>query len=317
MFTPFHFLGGAFLGWSIGGMDFAALFGAAISAKMVRYWHGVAFACIFCILGCLLQGGQGIETISKLTIQNINTALISSIAAAAAITILNIFKLPVPTSQAVVGGIAGIAIMTGNFQIGSFAKVISCWIATPLAGFVLAIPIYLILGTIINRFNFNIFQRDAFYRISLIFVGCYTSYAMGANTVANVGAVFVGAKVLNSFQAALFGGIFILIGIITFSKRVIGTVGSGIIKLDAFSSLSAVLTEAITAHFFACIGVPVSMTQALIGAIVGIGIVRGFKSIRVGNLGRILAGWIIMPIFACIMCLIIYSLVKFIWPMWI
>lgn len=314
MFSPLHFLGGAFLGWSIGGMDFAALFGAAVSAKMVRYWHGVILACLFCLAGCLFQGYQGIETIGSLTSQSLATAFISSIAAAIAITVLNFFKLPIPTSQAVVGSIAGIAVVTGTFSLSAFGRVFLCWLATPILACILAVPLYFILGQIINRFNFNIFQRDIFYRISLIAVGCYASYAMGANTVANVGAVFVSSGALTPFQAAFLGGVFILAGIATFSKRIVDTVGHGIVHLDSFSAFAAVLAEALTVHFFAFIGIPVSLTQALIGAIVGIGLIRGVKSIKARNLRSIILGWLVVPVFAFLLSFGTFCLCKAFYP---
>lgn len=314
--TPFHFFGGAFLGWSIGGMDFAALFGTAVSSKMVKYWHGVALACVFCFAGCMLQGQKGITTIGSLADMSLSTALVSSVAAATAITILNLLKLPIPTSQAVVGSIAGIALATSSFRAESFAAVAGCWVAAPIASLVAAIPLYYLAGFILGRTRLDIFQRDAFFRIALILAGSYAAYAMGANVVANVGGVFVRAGAMTPTQACAFGGAFIMLGMITFSARVVETVGHGIIKMDALSALISVLAEALTAHFFAHVGVPVSMTQTLIGAIVGIGLVRGANAIRAGMLRNILAGWLVVPVFSCLLSFSFLHAAKALFPGW-
>ncbi|MCQ2736076.1 MAG: inorganic phosphate transporter family protein [bacterium] len=314
MLSPFYFLGGAALGWAIGGMDFAALFGAAVSSKMVKYWHGVALACVFCFAGCMIQGWKGIGTISALAPQSLAAAVIASAAAAIAITVLNLFKLPVPTSQAVVGSIAGIAAADGCFRIEAFAPLMGCWLATPLTAFVIALPMYFFAAMAVGRTKFDIFQRDMFYRIALILAGCYAAYAMGANAVANVSAVFVKSGAMDVSGACIFGGVFIAIGMITFSRRVVETVGNGIIKLDPFSALIAVVTEAVTAHFFAFIGVPVSMTQALIGAIVGIAVARGAKAVKVRMLVNIFAGWIVMPLFSFALSFGIYAASRAVCP---
>ncbi len=289
------------MGWSIGGMDFSVLFGAAVTSRMIRYWNAVFMASIFCFLGAYFQGWRGIDTISHLTAQSLDTAIVSSVAAAMTIIILNLLRLPIPTSQAVVGSIVGISLMIGDFRAAALTKVVTCWMFVPVVSFMLAIPLYIGFGKLYNSFNFNLFQRNAFLRIGLIIVGCYASYALGANAVANVAAVFVGSGQMTAMTAALIGAGSILLGFATFSKGVVRTIGKGIVKLDSYSALVAVLCEAITTHLFAFIGVPVSMTQALVGAIIGIGIIRGYKSIRIRNLGQILLSWIFVPIVACIL----------------
>ena len=306
VFPTYHFLGGIFLGWSIGGMDFSVLFGAAVSSKMVKYWNAVILACVFCFLGAIFQGFKGVETLSALTTQSLTTAIISSVAAALTITVLNLLKLPVPTSQAVIGSIAGIGIMSGNFHTQGLLKIVLCWLIAPIIAFLIAIPLYIGFSKLYNSFNFNIFQRNIFLRISLIVAGCYAAYALGANATANIAGVFVGSGTIDVNTALFIGAGSIALGMITFSRRVSEVIGKGIVKLDSYSALIAVLGEAITVHIFAFAGVPVSMTQALVGSIIGIGVLRGYKSIRIRKLTQILWGWIIAPVAACIVSSLLF-----------
>jgi len=85
----------------------------------------------------------------------------------------------------------------------------------------------------------------------------------------------------------------------TFSKRVIRTVGSGLVSLNPFAALMVILGEAITLNVYALFGVPVSASQAVVGAVVGIGLVKGVKTIDARALLRVLFGWVGTPAIAC------------------
>lgn len=146
-------------------------------------------------------------------------------------------------------------------------------------------------------------------RWGLALVTCYGAYSLGANNVANVTGVYVTAGVTGKFTAALIGSIAIAIGILTFSRNVIHTVGSRIVPLDPFASLVVILAEAITLNVYAVIGVPVSASQAVVGAVVGIGLVKGTWTINTRVLLRVLFGWLGTPAIACALCIVLGLLV--------
>jgi PiT family inorganic phosphate transporter len=77
------------------------------------------------------------------------------------------------------------------------------------------------------------------------------------------------------------------------------------VRLDAFSALVVVLAEAITMHAYTFVGVPVSASQAVVGAVLGVGIVKGINTIRRGTLINILLGWFLTPAIACSLTLVI------------
>ena len=76
------------------------------------------------------------------------------------------------------------------------------------------------------------------------------------------------------------------------------TVGRRIVPLDAFSAFIAVLSEAVTLHIFTQVGVPVSSSQAVVGAVVGVGLVRDSRAVSMKMLAEIAIGWILTPISA-------------------
>jgi PiT family inorganic phosphate transporter len=102
-------------------------------------------------------------------------------------------------------------------------------------------------------------------------------------------------------MATVIGGVSIAFGAVTYSKRVMLTVGSGLVPLDGFSAFIAVLSEAITVHIYAIIGVPVSTSQAIIGAVVGIGLAIGTRAVNNRTLLTIVLGWLSTPLIAGIL----------------
>ena len=303
-------LGGIFLGWSLGANDASNVFGSAVAARMVKFWTAAILASVFVLLGALLEGQAGIETLKGLTPLSPEQAVISSVAAAVTVTIMTILSLPVSTSQAVVGAILGVALLNQNVNIPGLEKVVACWIGTPVGGVILSIMIYRVLAFFYNRLNINMFQADSLLRLSLIAAGSYGAYALGANNVANVTAVFVGAGELTLFSAVLLGGLSIDLGILTFSRRVMETVGRRLVKLDPFSALVVLLAEAVTVHIYTLIGVPVSTSQAVIGAVLGVGIVKGIRTVERRTLINILVGWFFTPAIAAVLALAIYFAIQ-------
>ncbi|MBU0732690.1 MAG: inorganic phosphate transporter family protein, partial [Proteobacteria bacterium] len=251
-------------------------------------------------------GEAGIETLKDLTPLNLEQAVILSVAAAATVTIMTVFSLPVSTSQAVVGAILGIGLLNQDINTPGLGKVVACWFGTPLGGMIISVILYRLMAFFYNRLNINMFQSDSLLRISLIVAGSYGAYALGANNVANVTAVFVAAGKLTVFSAVLLGGLSIGLGILTFSRRVMETVGRRLVRLDPFSALIVVLAEAITVHFYTLLGVPVSTSQAVVGAVLGVGIVKGISTVRKRTLINILFGWFLTPMVAIIIAVCIY-----------
>ncbi len=298
-------LGGIFLGWSLGANDASNIFGTAVSSKMVKFWTAAALCSVFVIMGSLISGRAGIETLKGLTSFTMSQAIISSVAAAITVTIMTFLSLPVSTSQAVIGAIMGIGILNNRLNMAGLGKVIICWFGTPVGAAVIAFILYKILGFYFNKLKISIFTEDVLLRSGLVISGCYGAYELGANNVANVTAVFVGAGMISVFTAALIGGCSIALGIISFSRPVMETVGSKLVKLDPFSAFIVSLSLAVTINIYTIVGVPVSSSQAVIGGVLGVGIVKGAKTVSLKTLKKILTGWFLTPVVACFFSVII------------
>jgi PiT family inorganic phosphate transporter len=158
--------------------------------------------------------------------------------------------------------------------------------------------LYVVLGQLVNALDLNLFRYDVALRSALMVAGCYGAFALGANNVANVTGPFVGEGMLSVPGACLVGGLCIALGVVTYSRGVMMTVGRGLVKLDAFSALVVVLAEAVAVHCYALVGVPVSTSQAVVGGVLGIGLVRGVRTVNKKTLAGIVGAWLLTPVVA-------------------
>lgn len=295
---PLPIAGGVFLGWALGANDSANVFGTAVASRIISYRRATLLCGAMVILGAYMQGEAGLHTYSSLAEQSISTLLVTTLSAAITVTIMTVLSLPISASQSVVGAIAGVGLATGTMNWLGLQKIIICWLITPVGAMAFACVLYFLLGAFLTRVPMSMLTRDKILWSGLVIIGSYGSYALGANNVANATGVFSGqftAQGITDSHLVLIGGAAIAFGAISYSKRVMLTVGSGIMRLDAFTSLVAVASMAATVHVFAVIGVPVSTSHAIVGAVLGIGLIRGGETLRFRVLGNIAVGWFMTP----------------------
>ena len=323
---------GLFLGWALGANDAANVFGTAVGTRMVS-WRNAAIICsIFVILGAVISGAGTSQTLGKLgAITALPGAFMTALSAGFSVFVMTKSGLPVSTSQAIVGAIIGWNFFSNQAtDTSTLAKILSTWIICPLLAAVIAIVILKISKYFGRKMNLSLIRLDAYKRIALIFAGALGAYSLGANNIANVIGVFIPVQPLaelkiGSFsfsstqQLFLLGGLAIALGVCTYSKKVMLTVGSDLGQLSSTSALVAVISHSIVLFLFASQGleallsryglptiplVPVSSSQAVVGAIVGISILQGITAVKWNVLGKIIVGWIVTPIFAGIVCFI-------------
>ena len=106
----------------------------------------------------------------------------------------------------------------------------------------------------------------------------------------------------------LLGGAAIALGVLTYSRRVMMTVGEGLIRLDAFAALVVMTAEAVTVHVFAFVGVPVSTSQAVVGGVLGVALMRG-GDLHTNVLRNIGLAWVVTPLVAAAVGFTVYGVV--------
>jgi PiT family inorganic phosphate transporter len=298
-------LSGVFLGWSLGANDAANVFGTGVTTGMVRFRTAVALTSLFVILGAVLEGPKCIQTVGELSRVLPLEAFICALSAGLTMTGLTFLAVPASTSHAIVGAVIGAGIVSGTADFMSLSKIVLCWILTPIGGGVLGYGLHRAIGLLLQKTMKSLRLRNLAYTAGIVAAGCYGAYTLGANNVANVTGVYVGSGLLTPQIAALIGGLSIVTGVATYSRRVMVTVGKGIAPLDPFAALVAVLAEAITLHGFTQIGVPVSSSQAVVGAVAGVGLVGGVRTVSLKMLTRIGVSWVLTPVFSGLLAFVL------------
>ena len=323
--TLFFISSGIFLGWSLGANDAANLFGTAVGTKMVRFVTAAVIISIFVVLGAVISGSGASHTLGALGDVN-EIAGSFTVALSAALTVFWMTKLglPVSTSQAIVGAIIGWNFFAGvQTNTDVLTKIVSTWVSGPILSAVFAMIFYLIIKSILQNTKIHLFRIDSYNRLALIIVGAFGAYSLGANNIANVMGVFTSVspfEPLNVFglftltpvqQLFFLGGISISVGVFTYSKRVMMTVGKGIFKISPIAALIVVLSSSTVLFLFASEAlknwltfyglpsfplVPVSSSQAVVGAVLGIGIIKGGRNINFTVLRNIGLGWVVTPL---------------------
>ena len=322
-------LGGLFLGWSLGANDAANVFGTAVGTRMIRFKTAAIVCGIFVILGAVISGAGTTETLGKLgSITALPGAFAACIAAGLAVYLMTKSGLPVSTTQAIVGAIVGWNIYTGSStDIQILIIIIATWVLCPVIAGLIAMLLFIITKKILRHNTLHILRLDAYTRLSLLLAGAFGAYSLGANNIANVMGVFVPISPFTDIhiwnilylsstgQLFLLGGIAIAVGVITYSKKVMLTVGSDLLRLSPVAAFIVVISHSIVLFVFASQGisnflnsinlpsiplVPVSSSQAIVGAVIGIGILKGGNEVRWGIAGRIALGWFILPVIAAL-----------------
>jgi len=126
-------------------------------------------------------------------------------------------------------------------------------------------------------------------------------------------------SVSSAQQLFLVGGLAIAIGVFTYSKRVMMTVGSELMTLTPLAAWVAVMSHSIVLFLFASERleqllanmslptiplVPVSSSQAVVGAVIGIGMLQGGREIQWPRIYGIVRGWVITPVISCLLCFV-------------
>jgi len=162
---------------------------------------------------------------------------------------------------------------------------------------------------------------EKIFAILMVVTACAMAFAHGSNDVAN--AIGPLAAVVNivgnngeiSKTAALawwilpLGGVGIILGLAIFGKRVMATIGHGITHLTPSRGFAAELAAASTVVIASGTGLPISTTQTLVGAVLGVGMARGIAALNLSIVRNIVISWIItLPIGAGLSILFFFIL---------
>ena len=148
--------------------------------------------------------------------------------------------------------------------------------------------------------------------------GFYMAWNIGANDVANSMASSVGAKAITIRQAIFIAGILNMLGAVFIGGHVTETIRKGIVAPEVLSdphlailgALSALLAAALWVSFATWKSLPVSTTHAIVGAMIGFGIMAGgVSTVNWGRLGAVVASWVVSPVISLAIAFVAFKLI--------
>ena len=153
--------------------------------------------------------------------------------------------------------------------------------------------------------DFYYASMERVFGVLMIITAAAMAFAHGSNDVANaigpLAAIYsvvesgglIGAKSALPIWVLLVGGTGIVIGLITYGHKVIATIGTGITQLTPSRGFAATLAAAATVVIASGTGIPVSTTQVLVGAVLGVGLARGMAALDTRVINKIFLSWIV------------------------
>lgn len=298
------------IAFGIGSNDTSNALGICIGCGIIRLRRALLLFGCFVLIGILLQGQKVMKTVGKDLVEvNLSIIGISFSVAAVLIIISNWKKLPLSTHQVIIGSLVGSGVASGAaVNYTAILEIIVSWIVSPLVAFFSALFLYKAMEKTISKLS--IFRIERILRSLLLFSGILIAYNTGANELATILGPVIHSGLMEQLRASLIGSIFVFLGAVILSHRVIETIGKGITTLDPYSGFAAQFGAGMCVMFFTFLGMPISTTYCIIGGISGVGMSKGMNTVKLDLIKKIMANWIIAPSLAFLISFLIMKAVS-------
>lgn len=326
---------GLFMGWSLGTNDAANAFGTAVATRVIKYRTAIIIIAVMVLLGAALLGHNNIDKLSSIATNNkvvaspedvqaaidegtLQTLKLKSalkafiIFACAGITVfvMSYLKFPVSANQSITGAVIGWGLCYANYSdpkvlkgnVTEMLEFASTWIINPLGAAIISFVLVFLVKKFLEKRLTSMNRYDVIVKLGYLVAGAFSAFSIGQNSSASVTAFYFdstgkGANLLtNARVTAIIGGLAIAIGVLTFSKRVMMTVGGEIAHISQVDGFVVIIASALTVLLMGkLMGIPVSTSQSVVGAVVGAGLVNGVKNVNFGVFKRIAIAWVSSP----------------------
>jgi PiT family inorganic phosphate transporter len=287
--------------------DAANSIATIVSTRVLRPHYAVFWAAFFNFIAFLFFGlhvantlGTGIIDANTVTPAVVFSALVGAI-------VWNIVTwwagIPSSSSHALIGGLVGAGVAkagTGAIVWGGLSKTVAAIVLSPAAGFFLALLLILAVSWVFVRQT--PFAVDRTFRIAQFFSASLYSLGHGGNDAQKTMGIiavllysqgmlgdtfYVPLWVVLSCQSAL------ALGTLFGGWRIVHTMGSKITRLNPMQGFCAETGGALTLFGATWLGIPVSTTHTITGAIIGVGAARRVSAVRWGIAGNIVVAWMV------------------------
>jgi inorganic phosphate transporter, PiT family len=305
--------------------DAANSIATVVSTRVLTPLQGVVWAAVFNFIAAFTFGTAVAHTIGGglIDVNRVDNLVIFCGLFGAIVWDLITWRIALPTSSshALVGGYAGAAIVKAGFDVlivSGWVKTLAFIIIAPLLGYILGTFFILVITLLFRKSSPTsvdiIFRRGQLVSAALYSLGHGTNDAQ--KTMGIIAGVLFTVPAYRYLVTDASGGLAIpfwivlmahaaiSLGTLSGGWRIVHTMGSKITKLVPMGGFAAETAGAVTIFFSSMLGIPVSTTHVITGAIVGVGSMRNRRAVRWGTAGKIVWAWLLtIPISAGIAAL--------------
>lgn len=311
--------------------DAANSIATVVSTRVLTPLQGVAWAAFFNFVAAFVFGTAVAHTIGAGLVdvrQVDNFVIFAGLVGAIAWDLFTWYiGLPTSSSQALIGGYGGAAIVKaglGVLVVGGWVKTVSFILIAPLLGWALGSLFMALVLWLFRKSSPSVTDR-IFRRGQLVSAGLY-SLGHGGNDAQKTMGIIAGllftvpqyrhlvsdpaGGLVIPLWIVLMAHAAIALGTLSGGWRIIHTMGSKITKLVPMGGFAAETAGAVTLFTSTALGIPVSTTHTITGAIVGVGSIRRRRAVRWGVAGQIVWAWLLTIPIAGLIGAGVYALIR-------
>jgi PiT family inorganic phosphate transporter len=300
--------------------DAANSIATIVSTRVLTPGQAVVWAAFFNFFAAFVFGvsvattiGKGLVDVSIVDNFVIFSGIVGAIILTASATHLG---LPISVSHAIIGGYGGAAIIKAGFAAliySGYIKVLIFIILAPLLGMLMALVFSIItLWIVRNKVPSKV---DTYFRKLQLVSSALFSLSHGSNdaqkTIGIITIVLftnnlIGSTFYVPFWVIILSHFVIAMGTLVGGWKVIKTLGMRVTKLTPFGGFSAETSAGLTVIMATVLGIPVSTTHTITGAIIGVGSIHRFSAVRWGVAKNILWAWVLTIPLSALFAMITY-----------
>jgi PiT family inorganic phosphate transporter len=307
--------------------DAANSVATVVATRVLSPVKAVAMAGVFNFLAAFFLGTGVASTIGQ---GFVNTDIVTPYVLLAGLlgaVIWNIltwyFGLPVSSSHALIGGYAGAALAKAGINgliLGKWPSTLAFIVIAPIIGLILGYGLMVAVYWIFHRFTPS--YMDRFFRHAQIFSAALLSCAHGTNDAQKTMGIITAVLVAGGFQSNFHVPDWVILasasamglGTLSGGWRVVRTVGMKLTRLKPRSGFCAETGAAFSILLATWLGLPVSTTHVVAGAIAGVGSIQRVRAVRWNVAGNIAVAWILTIPAAALVAAVAFFLIRLITP---
>ncbi|MBE0645252.1 MAG: inorganic phosphate transporter [Bacteroidetes bacterium] len=304
--------------------DAANSIATVVSTRVLTPLQAVAWAAFFNFAAAFIFGVSVAATIGKGIVDPAivdNSVIFAALSGAIILTATAThFGLPISVSHAIIGGLGGAAVVKAGLSVlvtSGIIKVVIFIFIAPLLGLIIAYLFSVATMWIVRNYAPRSVDRW-FRRLQLVSAAAY-SLSHGSNDAQKTMGIITLVLLTNGIIQGEFhvpiwvimlSYTFIALGTLIGGWKVIKTLGMRMTKLTPFGGFSAEASAGITIMFATMLGIPVSTTHTITGAIIGVGAVRGVSAVRWGVARNILWAWVLTIPLSAVFAALTYEIIR-------